>query len=77
MLGFIGHPVEGGLPKISFDSNELEDVKWFSKGDVMKALTLDGSVALSGWQPNESEKLLHFPGNSSLARKLLRDWVFS
>jgi NAD+ diphosphatase len=77
MLGFTASAMsnEGSLPDIAFDAQEMEDVQWFSKSDVQLALRRTGSTSLVGWQPSDKEKELHFPGKSSLARKLLTDWA--
>ena len=64
------------LPTIDFDPRELSDCKWFSREEVKRALEYSpGSTALNDFTPTAQEIQLHFPGKSSLARRLVRLWV--
>lgn len=47
MIGYRGVCMEDGLPTVTYDTKEMEDVKWFSKDDVRKGLA-GGSTALDG-----------------------------
>lgn len=62
------------LPPITFDTDEMQDVRWFSKLQVRAGLLLQGSTALANWEPVADEQILHFPGRSSMARLLLEEW---
>ena len=73
------------LPQITFDSTEMEDVRWFSKSDVQAALknragetpVTTAADALSNEQHSEAADpfpYLNFPGRSSLARLLIEEW---
>jgi NAD+ diphosphatase len=73
MIGYRGICMEDGLPTVTYDTKEMEDVKWFSKADVTKGLA-GGSTALDGWKPSAQEAILHIPGTSSLARLLITAW---
>lgn len=82
MLGFIASALDSGLPAINVDTNEMEDVRWFSREQVLTALSPSSSDASVGakrsvsWDPDAvSEVPLHFPGKSSLARKLIESWA--
>ena len=75
MLGFTARAKrteDGALPRINFDSKELEDVIWVSRDEVAKALPVVVSEAGSG---AASLPPLHFPGLSSLARTMLTAWI--
>lgn len=63
MVGFYALAEDDGLPAITIDENEMEDIKWFSKSDVKNALLSKGE--------NDS---LNFPGKSSLGRFLINKW---
>jgi len=75
MLGYKAKASLDGLPSINFDKEEMEDVKWFSKADVLAGLDIDGSIALTDWIPNPQQQILHFPGKSSLAYSLISNWA--
>ena len=62
-----------GLPKITVDTNEMEDIRWFSK-DYVKERLSGGSTARD-FVPNRSEEEFHIPGKSSLARLLITQWT--
>lgn len=77
MLGFIGSALEPGLPEIVIDRDEMEDVQWFSREQILSALSSVESSAVS-WEPNAVSSIpLHFPGKYSLARKLIEKWASS
>ena len=76
MLGFTAlakRTENGALPRINFDSDELEDVIWVSRDQVAKALSV--VISESGAGAGASFPPLHFPGISSLARTMLTAWV--
>jgi len=62
------------LPEIVVDTNEMEDICWFSKDFIKERLELVGSTALT-FQPNDEESKFHLSGKASLARYLITEWV--
>jgi len=75
MLGFVASALEPGLPEIHVDTNEMEDIRWFQREQILTAL-LENGTSVSSWDPDSiSESPLHFPGRSSLARKLIENWA--
>lgn len=67
MVGFHAIASQTGLPSILVDKDEMESISWFSKEDVLRGLQT-GSIS----PDNEG---IHFPGPSSLARKLIESWA--
>lgn len=77
------------LPLIDFDEKEMEDVNWFSKREVREALkacqeregervstsALDKEAEPASSFDREKGTFLHFPGFSSMARVMLREWA--
>jgi NADH pyrophosphatase NudC (nudix superfamily) len=64
------------LPDIQIDTNEMEDIQWFSK-DYVKERLSGGSTALGYVPSNKSEEEFHIPGKASLARLLITRWAES
>ena len=63
MVGFFGVAQEDGLPSITIQENEMEDVRWFHRNEILKALSSNGENGD-----------LNFPGKSSLGRYLINKW---
>jgi NADH pyrophosphatase NudC (nudix superfamily) len=63
MVGLIGTAKDDGLPSVTIQENEMEDVRWFHIDEVKKALQSKGE--------NGS---FNFPGKSSLGRYLINKW---
>lgn len=73
MVGFQAMALEEGLPTVTIDETEMQDVQWFHKDFVRERLS-GGSSALD-FQPNETEQEFHVPGKASLARLLVSRWA--
>lgn len=59
------------LPEITVDTNEMEDIRWFSKQEVRDAL-LDNSDSRNCDKNNIT---LNIPGRASLAHKMIHSWI--
>lgn len=59
MLGF--HAVAADPERARADGEEIVDVRWFTRDDLVAAFAGDGDVRL--------------PGRASIAHRLIRDWV--
>jgi NADH pyrophosphatase NudC (nudix superfamily) len=72
-----------GLPLVDFDDEEMQEVRWFSRKEVVHALEASiGATSLGsdpgyGYTRREQalEGTVHFPGKSSMARVLLEHWA--
>lgn len=73
MVGFRAKAQESGLPEIQIEEDEMESVRWFRK-DYVRQRVDGGSTALS-YEPAEKEQEFHIPGQASLARLLITQWV--
>ena len=61
------------LPSIDIDTDEMEDIQWFSR-DFVKERLSGGSTARD-YVPTKSEEEFHIPGKASLARVLITQWA--
>ena len=60
----IGCHAEATNEKIIIDKNEMTDVKWFSKEEVVLAL-------------KNKSKILNVPGPIAIAHHLIKSWVYN
>jgi NAD+ diphosphatase len=79
MLGFTASvdKEDGILPTINFDPKEMDDVRWFSREEVRQVFARDDEGGSLSPSAEGREPPLQFPGQSSLGRKLLREWSSS
>ena len=80
MVGFQAKAAAGvevdnatGLPRITVQPEEMEQIRWFTKEFVRERLG-GGSTAQS-FVPNATEAEFRIPGKSSLARLLITRWA--
>lgn len=72
MVGFTARWA-GGDPGVGSSDDELQDVRWFDRGEVAAAVEVSGSA----WDaPEASEGAgLMLPPRSAIARRLIEGWL--